>query len=225
MEKLSLYDLLSFILPGGTLILLCCLIFGKSFGFDINTLPSESISIIPFLFISYLVGHLISILGKFIENRIIKFKAPWIVYLQKNIADAQLIDKLSFSNFGYGFWDKEKNEVNIEKSDKLFDKIYDLIEVEGKDEKIKVLMSQYAMFRNSISIWSITMVILLFLLLFTYLGKEVSIDKANLWIMLISDFFLAIISMWFLKKRKLLAMEYTYRTFLAMNIQKTFNHE
>jgi hypothetical protein len=220
MERISLFDLLSFILPGGTLIILVYLLFENYLGINQGSMPGESIMIVPFLFISYLVGHLISILGKFLESWLLRLKTPWVIYLRNNHEDALLIDSLCQNYFGFGIFDNEKNEIHIGKSDKLFDKIYDLLDAERKDEKIKVLMSQYAMFRNSTSIWFITLFFALLLLCLSFLGQAISIDKTTLGILLFTDILLMIASMWLLKKRKLLMMEYTYRTFLAINNHK-----
>jgi hypothetical protein len=54
MEKLSLYDLLSFVLPGGTFLILGFILFENNLQLPTNTLMGETVMIVPFLFVSYL---------------------------------------------------------------------------------------------------------------------------------------------------------------------------
>lgn len=221
MEKLSLYDLLSFVLPGGTFIILGFILFENNLQLPTNTLMGETVMIVPFLFVSYLTGHLISILGRFIETKILRFKTPWITFLKQNPEDTQLINKLCVSIFGSGFFVGESNEIDIQKSDKLFDKIYDRLELKEEDEKIKVLISQYALFRNSTAIWMILSLLLIVTIVLSLFGIELSFTQKILFLLLILSILFTFASVYLFKKRKLLAMSFVYRTFLAEN----YNHQ
>ena len=69
MEKFSLFDFVSFILPGCTFLILSYLLFAdQNVQWIPESLPDTEVIIIPLLLISYLFGHLLSLFGKIIEN-------------------------------------------------------------------------------------------------------------------------------------------------------------
>lgn len=71
MEKFSFFDFVSFLLPGGTLIIICYWLVKLQFPqFCPSALPETEILAIPFLVVAYMFGHLLSLIGKEIENLI-----------------------------------------------------------------------------------------------------------------------------------------------------------
>lgn len=217
MEKMSLYDLFSFVLPGGTMIIFLYFLIGPNMPEITANIPGEAVMAVPFLFISYLTGHVISLLGKFIEKKLIRFKTPWVIFLNKHKDDATRINALCNKFFGAEFILPD-GKIDIDSSDNLYDKIYDYLEVQEKAEKVKILISQYGFFRNSSAIWAISFLIALVMFLLTLFNNNVGYSQPTLIIALIIAIILYFTSTYLLKKRKLLAMSVVYRTFLSLNI-------
>lgn len=219
MEKFSLFDFLSFVLPGGTFIIfIYILILGTNIPLETTVLTETSFLFVPFLLVAYLLGHLLSLMGRKIEKIIPSGKNPWTYYLKKKPKQAVLINSMCVQFFNQQFIESEDNSISIEKSDLLYDKIFDYLEVNEKDKKIKILQSQYAFFRNSAAVWIAILFFPLTGILLKLLEIDLVINSISLLITyLICSIFLAVVSLYLMKQRKLLTMEYVYRTFLAIN--------
>jgi hypothetical protein len=220
MEKFSLYDFVSFVLPGGTFLILCYLLFSTS-GLQLfsGDLPETEVIAIPFLVLAYLFGHLISLLGKKVEKHLSGLKTPWIKFLNENPSEASAINSHCKELFGYEFISDDKS-IDVYKSDKLYDKIWDFVEVQENDKKINILMSQYGFFRNSSALW-LSLFFILFILILLKLFSLVLLDNSfcTLICFLIISLILSVFSIILLRLRKLLAMAVVYRTFLVLNIK------
>ncbi|HAF28484.1 MAG TPA: hypothetical protein DCG75_05490 [Bacteroidales bacterium] len=220
MEKFSLFDFASFILPGCTFLILSYLILSfQNIQFIPNEMPSIEVIIIPLLLVGYLFGHLLSLIGKKTEKWITGMKTPWITYLKNNSKEAEIINSKCISLFNAGFINENK-EIDIAKSDKLYDTIYEYIEFKDKDEKIKILYSQYGFFRNSSAVWISLFSLLLVILILKLVGVTFIISTIiSIILYSIIVLLLSFASLLLCKKRKLLTMYYVYRTFLIMNLQ------
>jgi hypothetical protein len=225
MEKFSLYDFVSFILPGGTiLILFYLLLSGQNIQWIPNNLPEVSVVVIPFLMAAYLFGHLLSLFGKKIEKWIPGMKNPWTKYLEKNPTDALQINGYCLSLFGDGFYQENPGLIDINKSDKLYDRIYDYLEVQEKDKKIKILISQYGFFRNSSAVWFSLLIILVVLITMQLLKADLVTHSMGTIIgYAIGAIAMTFLSLWLTKQRKLVLMHIVYRTFLAINVRTKIN--
>ena len=218
MEKFSLFDFVSFILPGCTFLILSYLLFAdQNVQWIPESLPDTEVIIIPLLLISYLFGHLLSLFGKIIEKWIPGMKTPWLSYLENNSDEAEIINSKCILLFNNGFLNDSKG-IDINKSDKLYDMIYDYIEFQGKDEKIKILYSQYGFFRNSSAVWVSLFLLLVVITVLKLFGLAFIVSAVSS-ILLYSAIalLLSLASLILCKKRKLLTMSYVYRTFLIMN--------
>jgi len=220
MEKFSLFDFVSFILPGCTFLILSYLLLSnQSITWIPNELPETEVIIIPLLLVGYLFGHIFSLIGKKTEKWISGMKAPWITYLKNNSYEADVINSKCISLFNDGFINENK-EIDVAKSDKLYDMIYDYIEFQGYDDKIKILYSQYGFFRNSAAVWVSLFFLLLLLITFKLFGAAFIITTVfSLFFYIGITLLLLLASLMLCKKRKLLTMNYVYRTFFIMNIQ------
>ena len=225
MEKFSLFDFMSFVLPGGTFLILGYLLFsGLTISWFPAKIPDVEVIVIPFLLISYLSGHLLNLLGKKLEKWIPKMKFPWTHYLDKYPTEVSDINKNCISLFKISLLKDDAKTIDINKSDNAYNKIYDYIEVLEKDKKIKILISQYAFFRNSIAVWFLLLLILILLLVVKLFNA--ALLKFSIWILacysIIVLLFL-VASVILLKQRKIKMMDFVYRTFLAINVQPHIN--
>jgi hypothetical protein len=218
MGKFTLYDFLSFVLPGGTFIG----ILYSSLNIPHSTIIQKEIFIIPFLVISYLLGHLFSLLGQKIEKETFHKHPFWTDYLKANITMAKEINELSI--------DKLKNKSFIDKEDKIlqnesgkaYDSIYTFLEMEEKDSKIKTLMAQYGFFRNTSGVWFVLLMIQIVLFALNLLNI-VELNKSLLWNWMLTFSFLSALfsSVILMKQRKKMAMKFVYLSFRAYTKQST----
>ncbi len=220
MEKFSLFDFVSFILTGCTFLILTYLLLANQNIEGIpNKLPEKEVIIIPLILVGYLIGHLLSLIGMIIERKIQGTKAPWTFYLKNNFEKAELINSKCISLFNKGFLNENK-EIDIHKSDELYDMIYDYIELKSKNEKVRILYSQYGFFRNSSAVWFLLSLILLIALTFKVCGAAFVVSTVlSLILYTVITLLLLISSVILCKKRKLLKMSLVYRTFFIMNFQ------
>lgn len=144
---------------------------------------------------------------------------PWILYLNNHKSDALLVNLCGQQLFNCKSILTETEQIDVKASDLLYDKICDYLEVQGKDEKIKILMSQYGFFRNIGAVWLfLSLLILIFVLLHCIGYIEIVHPLFNLISALVITFSFFLISYLSMKKRKILAMTFVYRTFLALQI-------
>lgn len=168
-EKFSLYDFLAFALPGAT-----CIFLLQTLVFPLVechfTMPqlSDALLIAPYILFSYFIGHLLSVLGIWLEKKRYPDKQPWMSYLQQDEVEAKQLNELNKKIFNQDFT-VVKDEVSVTDKDRsctFYDNVYYYLEVNGKLEKTSVLMAQYAFFRNCFSLWCVCSVFLIITLLF-----------------------------------------------------------
>ncbi|WP_321282427.1 CRISPR-associated protein Csx27 [Marinifilum fragile] len=210
MGRFTLYDFLSFILPGGTFI--GVLYFSLSIPHP--TINQKEMFIIPFLVISYLLGHLFSLIGQKVERENFHKHAFWMDYLKSNPELAKEINELSIHKLKSKSFINEEGVILQKESGKAYDNIYTYLELEEKDSKIKTLMAQYGFFRNTSGTWLSLLVIQIVLFALSLLGIT-ELNKALLWNWTLIFSFLAalIISSKLMKQRKKMAMQTVYHTF------------
>lgn len=222
MEKFSLFDFVSFILPGGTFLILLYILITSQFhclcSFDQIGIE---LLIIPFLFLSYLIGHLLSLLGRKVENKLPSMKEPWTQYLKNNLKDAKRINKIAKKQLKCDPFLDENNNVLPFQSGIVHDKIYDYLEIHGKDEKIKILFSQYGFFRNSLALWFCASIVLTLCIVIYYINLiDLRLPMCYYIVSLGLSIILFSFSILLMKQRKMLFMSYVYRNFLANSINK-----
>ena len=171
MDKLSLYELLSFVVPGFFLLKLLELFYVKVFG-NPNFINSDNISENLFLLcISLVVGIIIHVFTNLVILKI-KFLSNMIYTPVHNIKLGDYSKKvIPFLNKDYKL--TKGHKATIHKKDKpssyLFDFAYYYLEVNGKIAQAKNFQSLYFMFRNFFTISIINILIsVLFTICFIY---------------------------------------------------------
>lgn len=159
-DKIGLFDLLAFFVPGGTLlyILLYCAdpFIPPSFYASFN-LKESSLWLVPFFFVSYFLGHVIGFLSRKWEYKGLGEKNAWMLYLQ-NLDRANALNELSIKQFGYSFMNG--NEVDVKKSDNFYDAAFVFLETKQKSDKVALLMAQFAFFRSATVVFALSAVAL-----------------------------------------------------------------
>ncbi|NOU20069.1 MAG: hypothetical protein HOO91_21135 [Bacteroidales bacterium] len=222
MEKFSFFDFVSFLLPGGTILILLYILLTSQFQIPCSFEQiGIELLIIPFLFLSYLIGHLLSLLGRKIENKLPSMKQPWTQYLKNNPKDAKRVNKIAKKQFKCEPFLDDNNNVLPLQSGIVHDKIYDYLEIQGKDEKIKILFSQYGFFRNSLALWFCTSIVLI-IFIATYCINLINLRLPVYYyaVSLAISIILFLFSITLMKQRKFLFMSYVYRNYLANSINK-----
>jgi hypothetical protein len=158
MDKFSFFDFLAYVIPGGTLLLA---LYGMSYDCVpcIRTLPiaNSAYMILPFLFLAYILGHLISYAGMALEDACYENRPVFSVFARKRPHDALVLDELSNKYFGFRFMKEGKAE---EADIKLFfHKVTDYLEVHNNDNITIIFNSQHAFFRNSILVLMLVCVV------------------------------------------------------------------
>ena len=159
MEKFSLFDLLSFAIPGSVALVL--LYWGIE-----NTIPihlqnlslPEAIKAIVLLMMAYFLGHVINDLGMWLEQKLGGLPKSWVDILESNTDLAQRLDAISKKVFDISFLD-EKGRVSSSKSDAFYDHAFNVLEMSGKLEKVKILQAQYVFLRNVVTLSYLGMIV------------------------------------------------------------------
>lgn len=191
MEKLSLYDLLSFLLPGAV----CSILLYYRFLLPLNIeLPevNDQLEMVIFIAISFFIGSLIHYIFeiKLFEILIKKIglyqPIPNIYHskrtgIQKYVKAAFKSDLEEFKKFGF---EDEYEQINL-----LWNKIYYKLEAEDKITTPKSFQSFYFFFRN---IATLSIFTILFETIFFIFGQgdsyEIEIIGASIVILLLSAF-------------------------------------
>lgn len=218
MEKFSFYDFMAFIVPGGTFILLAAWLIYANIPQGCNIVVPDSIFlIIPFLFISFIVGHTLSSFGIFIENTLFRKHSFVTKYFIENPQDAQKLNDLSKKLFEIDLLPNNVLEPKL--VDKFYQKVYDYIEINKANDKTAILFGQYAFFRNAaalslfISILSIVLFILIKIKLIVLNGEPFLYALTSIGTLLLS--FICLV---YLSKRLSILISCSYRNFLSMFI-------
>lgn len=161
MDKLSIFDFLSFFVPGVTALLVLAWA-GQAWNSSIfvHDYPKEFlllIGIIP----CYLLGIVINTLALKIENVLGKNQvATWVLVLENNPWLAERINAISIEK-----WDKNfmtNGTISHAESSSVYDLAFQLLEVEDKSDKIKTLYAQYRLLSNCIplGIWCLLLALI-----------------------------------------------------------------
>lgn len=161
MEKLSLYDLLSFLLPGAVAATLLYFGFLENQHFDFSKINDQLASVI-FIAVSFFIGSIIHFAFDIkpfkVLIRILGLyeKIPDIYYqnkieLKSYVKETFIEDLKQFEKYGI------KDDSN--KIEHLWSKIYYKLEAEEKITTPKSFQSFYFFFRNIASICIITIVV------------------------------------------------------------------
>lgn len=178
---------------------------------DINEV-NGLVTLIPFLFLSYFVGHFISHIGKNIEKIYLKENA-WIVFLEKNRLYAKELNELNMNIFDKSFLEGER--IDSTKSGEFFDNAYNYLTIHQKKETFPILKAQYGFFRTATGLWLVLFIIFLFLSFYNCcIGQVNYIIVASTMISLLSIF----ISINRAKERKQHMYTKVYKVFISVNI-------
>lgn len=147
-DKLGIFDLLTFIIPGGTCLYFLGFAIKPFAPLDVLVFQGDSnYLLIPFFFLSYFLGHLLSFWGRKLEYKGMGEKDVWMFYLSANMDRTKRLDVLCQQKFNYSFIDG--NEINIKRAGDFFDNAYVLLETKQKSDKIALLMAQFGFFRTA----------------------------------------------------------------------------
>ena len=151
-DKLGIFDLLTFIVPGGTLLYFLAYAIHPFFRLESFIVMGDSnYLLVPFFFLSYYVGHMVSFVARKWEYKGMGEKQVWLIYLNQNIERAKRLDALCVNKFGYAFMESET--VSAQKSENFFDQSYVLLETKQKSDKIALLMAQFGFFRSAVVVF------------------------------------------------------------------------
>lgn len=152
MEKLTLFDLLSFAIPGGTTMAMAYWVFinvtERKIG--IMQLPDVLLAAV-LLLLAYFIGHIVSELGVKLESLSGGLPKSWAIILEQNPALAQPLNDISKEVYNKPFI-QENGTIDVTASGVFYDHAFHVLEVEGKLEKVRTLQTQYVFFRNSVAI-------------------------------------------------------------------------
>lgn len=179
MDKLSLYELFSFVIPGGIALHLlnwCAVnVLDTDVIFSLSDLSSSLIALVQALLIGVTL-HIITfnILLKCGGYRQMIYKSVQEVEL-----DTYILQVIPFLNQEY--FRNKKHEVainadNAVPAENLFDYAYYYLEVNGKNAQAKNFQSLYFFFRNMFTLGLVSLLILIFALVYSLmrdLGGEV----------------------------------------------------
>lgn len=158
MEKFSLFDFIGFVLPGGSTIIVVYWALTNSCSIRTATTNLPDIILLTgFVTLAFFLGLLVSYLGEIIEKAFTKLPNSWHEILKNNVTLAKDLDEICNTLFGYHFRSEndEQIEIDCQASERFYDTIFYLLQVEGKLEKITILQAQYIFFRNSVALATI----------------------------------------------------------------------
>ncbi|MCA4806652.1 type VI-B CRISPR accessory protein Csx27 [Myroides odoratimimus] len=179
MDKLSLYELFSFVIPGGIALHLLnwCSINVLSTGtlFNLTDLSNSLIALVFALLIGVAL-HIITfnILLKWSSYRQIIYKSVQQIKLDDYIQ--QVIPFLNQEYFHNKKHEVAANTNNAVPAENLFDYAYYYLEVNGKNAQAKNFQSLYFFFRNMFTLGIVSILILITALVYstiTSVGKDV----------------------------------------------------
>ncbi|NII28513.1 hypothetical protein HB364_25745 [Pseudoflavitalea sp. X16] len=159
MDKLSLYEFLSFFLPGITVIYIMYQVMPAGYGFlkpSTDLLDGLMISIIALA--TGLLVHSISFLW-------LKYKwYKWLVYPSVNciVAKDKETIKINYRKL------KENEEHKNDTAEEIFDKAYWYLEYHGKIDTAKMFQSMYFFLRNMVTLCLLMIPVLSLSLIFFY---------------------------------------------------------
>lgn len=173
MDKLSLYEILSFVIPGFIVIKLFD-IFRFQLWESNNLFSSDNIGDSLILFcVSLIFGVIIHVLTTQVTLKISFFKK--LVYTSVKDVELGEYSKLIIPYLNEEYAKLKKHDSNENTSDQpsdyLFDFAYYYLEVNDKITQVKNFQSLYFMFRNFFTIGLILVPILLFTIAYSYCNE------------------------------------------------------
>lgn len=173
MDKLSLYEILSFVIPGFIVIKLVDIFRFLLLGSN-NLFSSDNIGDSLILFcVSLIFGVIIHVLTTQITLKISFFKK--LVYTSVKDVELGKYSKLIIPYLNEEYTKLKKHDCDENTSDQptdyLFDFAYYYLEVNDKITQVKNFQSLYFMFRNFFTIGLILVPILLFTISYSYYNK------------------------------------------------------
>lgn len=216
--KLSFFDLLSFLLPGGFFVSSVILVLEHAFNIDFGIADMSGISILlPYFFLSYFIGHLLSYLGKKLEKLYLG-KSPWKKALVQNMSLAKDLDKLNNKLFDKSFF--ANKHIDDKRSEQFFVNAYNRLLVDGHKETFPVLKAQYGFFRTAVALWSLLFIVLAgaFFLALCYSGFN-----ANWFVLAVLSLAAIIVSINRTIERKQYTYIKVYHIFLSIHLKPDHN--
>lgn len=223
MEKFSLFDLLSFAIPGGASLILLYWAMLNTYGQAATGIPlPDNMLLIVFLLLSYFAGHLLSEAGARLEKFFGGLPNSWVSILEKSPALAQKLNEIATKHFSINFI-KENGAIDIAASGDFYDHAFNVLEVNGKLEKIRILQTQYVFLRNFVAL-GILAILASSLVFSVNLYKKGNFSDPQTLVPFVCIFvalFLCVISRRISLKRRHMKMSATLHTFYAYYISIT----
>jgi len=215
--KFSFFDLATFLLPGGFLLSVVIWLFEKCILFQSIFSDIDGLYfLIPFIFISYFIGHVLSYLGKIFES-ISTRKSLWKENLEKTPKMADKLNIMNLKLFNESFYVEEEPDkvIGVAEGAKFFDNAYNYLYLNDKKEIFPVLQAQHGFFRTASVVW-----LSLFLFFTTfYLTSPNCNDISNKAILIMASISLLLIPISILlsNQRRKLMCSTVYSLFLNTN--------
>lgn len=109
----------------------------------------DALLVVILVMLAYFIGHVINELGMRLEPRLGAMPKSWVHVLQNNPGLARNLNEISEKVFGSTFL-LENGAIDADRSDIFYDQAFNILEVNEKLEKIRILQSQYVFFRNAV---------------------------------------------------------------------------
>ncbi len=247
MQKFSLFDFLAFIVPGSTMLIVVYAWFSLNFP---NTYfvaeVDPSLWIIPMLFFSFILGHIMSWIGTTIDRRCETKRLAYLRVITKYLENKNykqyildvfnenesksfelLSDCITPENYTCNLHCRHSVD-ELKLANKFAQVIYNraeaLLEIQEKNKLPLILQSQYAFFRNSMV--TCIMLALFFSVVIIITLFHIGLLKWNFCIPVALLLSIGFSYLCFLRmlKRKLLMVDYTFQNFIAfMTLKKKLN--
>jgi hypothetical protein len=152
MEKLTLFDLLSFAIPGSMALYLTYWGIQYSIPFQVKgTVMPDAIMAIILVMLAYLAGHLVNELAMWLEGKIGRLPKSWIPALNSNPHLAQKLNQISQKAFDIQFL-TDDGQIKEAESGLFYDYAFNALEMSGKLDKVRTLQAQYTFLRNTVAL-------------------------------------------------------------------------
>jgi len=205
MEKISLYDLLSILLPG-SLLTLYIMIVANDFNINLHEPELNQYFLLTiYLSVSIVLGSAINLLTRMLLENV--YKKTWLYTpmqkLYKEMKKNQFIEEF------YNNWFKMLGQISFEKKiETIWDEIYYYLEANEKISVPKSFQSFYFFFRNFFSLTVLLLIPTLVMFLYKWYSLKYTLILTVLIITMIVSIFAAA---W---NRKMMAtrMFWTYYT-------------
>lgn len=179
MDKITLFDVLSFLLPGAILLSIIH-VFTILNSIEITSILIENQPILSsflFLSLSYISGFVISNIANFFYNKAGLYRNTFaqIANKPKNERELKLLNEFSIKNYGFGFINSENGLINENELNKLFTLWYETLEMKTDHNKSRVLHSHHRMFSNLLFIILLAIIAYLITAVHLFLNSTINI--------------------------------------------------